>query len=167
MHTMFGRGKRGARDGGGGKDTVQGRRLFVLIGWGTRGSREVCEGVGIQEVIVRRVERDYIVRGGEGIEGLREWIQLGQVLGGGGGGWSRRAVDGDRLTLSGLGLGPGPIGCRDLEEGRDEKRLKRLPSLAHHFWQKQLERQPGGGQRRRVQITDLGKTTEASRTPRT
>ena len=105
---------------------------FVLIGWGARGGAEVCERVGVQEVAVRRVEWDYIVSGNEGIEGLREWIQLGRMFEGEGGGWSGRAVDGDGQALSGLGVRPGPIGCRTLEEGRDEKRLERLPPLAYH-----------------------------------
>ena len=91
-----------------------------MTGRGTRGCGEVCERVGVQEVAVGGVEGDYIVRGGEGIEGLREWIQLGRVLGGGGGGWGGRAVDGDDLALSGLGARPGPAGSRVLEEGRDK-----------------------------------------------
>jgi hypothetical protein len=137
--------------------------LFFLAGWGTRGGGEVCEGVGVEEVVVGRVERDYIVCGGEGIEGLRKWIQLGRVLGGtggngggGGSGWSGGPADGDRLSLSGLGVRPGPIGYRALEEGRDEKRLERLPPLAGHVWQGQLERRPERGQ----QMADLGETIE-------
>jgi len=68
---------------------------------------------------------------------LREWIQLGRVLGnggGGGGGLRGRAVDGDRLALSGLGARPGPIGCRGLKEGRGEKGLERSPPLLYHVW---------------------------------
>ena len=107
---------------------VQGVAGLVLDGWGTRGSGEVCEGVGVEEVAEGRVERDYIVCCGEGVEGLREWIQLGRDWGGGGRGWGGRAVDGDKLSTSGLGVRPGPVRCRDVEEGRDEKRLERLPS---------------------------------------
>ena len=170
MGTVLDWGERGTRDGGGGKGAAQGGKLWgksVLTGRGTRGCGEVCERVGVQEVAVGGVEGDYIVRGGEGIEGLREWIQLGRVLGGGGGGWGGRAVDGDDLALSGLGARPGPAGSRVLEEGRDKKRLERLPPLAHHVWQRRLERQPGGGQWRRMQMANLRKTGEVPGTPRT
>ena len=116
--------KRGA---GGGEGCMEGGVLRVrlfMAGRGTRGCGKVCEGVGVEEVVVGRVERDYIVCGGEGVEGLREWIQLGRVLGDGGGGRGGRAVDGDKVSLSGVGVGPGPAGCRGVEEGRNEKRLE-------------------------------------------
>ena len=108
----------------------------VLVGWGTRGGGEVCEGVGVEEVAVGRIEGDYIVCGCEGVEGLGEWIQLGRFWGGGGRGWGGRAVDGDKARgASGLGVGPGPVRCRAVKEGRDEKRLERLPSAASpHVW---------------------------------
>lgn len=54
------------------------------------------------------------------------------MLGNDGGGWGRGAVDGDKLALSGIGMRPGPVGSRALEERRNEKRLERLPPLAYH-----------------------------------
>ena len=75
VRTVLDWGERGAGDGGGGKGAVQGGKLWgksVLTGRGTRGCGEVCEWVGVQEVAVGGVE-DHIVRGGEGLEGLREW----------------------------------------------------------------------------------------------
>ena len=136
---------------------------FVLVGWGTRGCGEVREGVGVEQVAVRRVNGDYIVRRSKGIEGLREWIQRGRILRGGGGGLNGRAVDGGGLALSGLGVRPGPAGCRALEEGRDEERLEGLPPLAHDALEGQVGRQPGRGQQWRLQGIHLRKITEMLR----
>jgi hypothetical protein len=139
---------------------------FVLVCRGTRGRGEVREGVGVEQVAVRRVDGDYIVCRSKGIESLREWIQLGRIARGGGGGADGRAVDGDGLALSGLGVRPAPVGCRALEEGRDEKRLERLPPLAHDALGRQVGRQSGRGQRRGLQRINLRKTTEMLRNSR-
>ena len=160
VRTELGWRKRRTGDGRGGKNASKGGELwerFVLVCWGTWGWREVCEGVSVQEVTVGRVERDYIVCGGEGIEGLREWIQLGRELGsgGGGGGLGRGAVDGDKLSLSGIGVRPGSVGSRALEERGDEERLERLPALACHVRQRRLEGRLGREQEMRVRTENL------------
>lgn len=84
---------------------------------------------------------------------------LGNDGGGGGGGGGRGGVDGDKLALSGIGMRPGSVGSRVLEEGRNEERLERLPPLANHVWRGELEGGAAAEQERGVWTENLKKKT--------